>query len=184
MTDDTHSDPLKFLLSFQKHIMDIHDALSGFESELKSDGKGNYYFESTLNPHNKPICSIEGAKYIMHHIQLFMNQHSAFSDMSTDDIATLPGDAVKQPIDMMLAYPQIYLVGETDAYGHTTYPYARLKTEGYALYDMLYMYFTALRNAGIKEFALGTIAIRYAPTDNAPQEQKASLYGGGNPFKK
>ena len=60
-------DPVQSVLAFKEHVMDIHDALVGYKTELKHDEKGMPYLESGPDPDATPICTLEGGKYLVHH---------------------------------------------------------------------------------------------------------------------
>ena len=171
-------DPVQAVLAFKDHIMSIHDALVGYKTELKHDDRGMPYLESAPDPDATPICTLEGGKYIVHNMQLFLNRHSSFADLNTDDVAKIPAEAVQQPIDMMIAYPEIYLVPQDPDAEQKTYQFSRLKTEGLALYSSLYMFFTALKAGGIKEFAESSIVVKWTKGDTQPESIPISLYGG------
>ena len=171
-------DPVQAVLAFKEHVMDIHDALVGYKTELKHDEKSMPYLESVRDPDATPICTLEGGKYLVHNIKLFLNRHSSFANLTTDDVAKIPGEAVMQPIDMMIAYPEIYLVPQQrPGGGNNVYQFSRLKTEGLALYSSLYMFFTALKAGGIKEFAEASIVVKWVKNDEHPQSVPISLYG-------
>ena len=170
-------DPVQAVLAFKEHVMDIHDALVGYKTELKHDEKGMPYLESVRDDDATPICTLEGGKYLVHNIKLFLNRHSSFANLSTDDVAKIPGEAVMQPIDMMIAYPEIYLVPQASETGEKVYQFSRLKTEGLALYSSLYMFFTALKAGGIKEFAEASIVVKWVKSDEVPQAVPVNMYG-------
>lgn len=170
-------DPVQAVLAFKEHVMDIHDALVGYKTELKHDEKGMPYLESVRDPDATPICTLEGGKYLVHNIKLFLNRHSSFANLTTDDVAKIPGEAVMQPIDMMIAYPEIYLVPQESDNGEKVYQFSRLKTEGLALYSSLYMFFTALKAGGIKEFAEASIVVKWVKNDEQPQSAPVNMYG-------
>lgn len=170
-------DPVQALLSFKEHVMEIHDALVGYKTELAHDEKGMPYLLSARDPDATPICTLEGGKSLVHNLKLFLNRHSSFANLSTDDVAKIPGEAVMQPIDMMMAYPEIYLVPTTTHNGEMIYQNSRLKTEGLALYSSLYMFFTAMKAGGIKEFAEASIVVKYVKSDEIPQHQQTGIYG-------
>ena len=123
-------DPVQAVLAFKEHVMDIHDALVGYKTTLEHDEKGMPYLESKKDTDATPICTLEGGKYLVHNIKLFLNRHSSFANLTTDDVAKIPGEAVMQPIDMMIAYPEIYLVPQESDNGEKVYQFSRLKTEG------------------------------------------------------
>lgn len=172
-------DPVQAVLAFKDHVMDIHDALVGYKTELDHDKQGMPYLKSVPDPDATPICTLEGGKYLVHNIKLFLNRHSSFANLTTDDVARIPGEAVMQPIDMMIAYPDIYLVPQYGESGEKIYQFSRLMTEGLALYSSLYMFFTALKAGGIKEFAEASIVVKWVKSDEAPQSVPLNMYGAG-----
>ena len=178
------AEPLKFLLEYQEYLNQVEYHLCGYKDKeipvgpptVMPDGTiiQNYETEKVKDKNVNAICRREDAKYVVNQFKKYLNKYCAMGDLNRDDIAEIAGDCIKSTYDYLIGYAR-------DENGHKV-NLSLLKADGYANFDSIYIYFTALKDAGLRNGVLATLQSQYTVVNNGMQEpQKRSVLGlGGN----
>ena len=163
--------PYDVAMNFATFFANIYDEFTGCTSTIEERGRmkmpdGSEYPNlvqvSTKNPGVIPICNETGAQYLIHHIRLILNQHNSVGELERDEIAEIAGNAVTEPIDIMMFNRKEYGVTNLE----------KLEAEGLSLFDSLYIFLTGLKGAGIRGWAGGMYQIK---VENKDQGVKAMV---------
>lgn len=158
MASDSSQNIAQTAMDFAQLYASIYDDLTASKSEIVQRGTikqgeieyPNLVQVSERDPEAIPICSHTGAMFLLHHIRLKLNRHTALGDLSRDEIAEIAGNSVMEPIDTMIFNQREYGIQN----------FEKLEAEGLSLFDTIYTFLTGLKNAGIRGWTGSMYQIR------------------------
>jgi hypothetical protein len=172
----TNINPWQLAMDFAQFKAKIYDDLTGSKSEIVQQGTfkapdGSEYPNliqvTRKDPTAIPVCNDNGARRVIHQIDLIMNPHTSFAELSRDEIPDIAENSIGQAIDVMMANTQEY--GVTDL--------NKLESEGLSLFDTFYIFLTTLKNGGAKVVAMSLYQIKVESKNEAAEAQKGLLNG-------
>jgi hypothetical protein len=157
-------------MDFASFLANIYDGLTGSTSVVEQHGTQtlpdgtvipNLVVVAKKNPNVNPICGETGALYILHHIQLVMNRHTALGELGKDEIAQIAGETIMRAVDTMMFNMAEYGVRDT----------TKLEAEGLNLEQTLYIYLTGLKEGGIRTWigGMNTVSVVRTETNAQPK---------------
>jgi hypothetical protein len=171
---EKNQSPYDVAMNFATFFANIYDEFTGSTSTIEERGKvkmpdgaeyPNLVQVSRKNPGVIPICGDTGAQYLIHHVRLILNQHNSVGELERDEIAEIAGNAVTEPIDIMMFNRKEYGVVNLE----------KLEAEGLSLFDSLYIFLTGLKNAGIRGWAGGMYQIKVETKQEGAKAQQALM---------
>ncbi len=147
----SNADPMKYALEYETYLASVFYAFTGREANLRKLDNGQYVVEYSAVADAMAVVNDRGGKFIVSQLRLQMNKHSAFGDLSRDEIADMAGNVIKATINPIIVWKQNFEVSSL----------SELESVGLNLFESVYTFYTSLKLGGLKEFNKATITVAY-----------------------
>ena len=199
-----NSDAFKTIVNFKPYINDLYNRLTGnvlvfkpaTKKVLEADGKAWHdepvmrtlpdgtqqqeWIETNEKNTELEIVNDTGAQYICHHLEAFLNVHTAQGNIHHN------AEAAKLAADISLS-TMAHVIYNAEKYGckknvdssaYEYYDFSLLENEFDTIMRQLYLYFTSITEAGIRTFGEKTSSSNYSASVQEQPQQQGTLGGG------
>lgn len=166
--------PWQMAMDFAQFRARIWDDLTGSKSRIEERGKirmsdgteyPNLVQVTEQDPYAIPVCNDNGGRRVLHQLDLIMNPHTSFANLSRDEIAEIAENSCRQAFGPMFA--------NLAEYGITNMN--KLEAEGLSMFDTLYIFLTTLKDGGAKNVALGLYQIKVESRQEGEREKQGLI---------